>query len=53
MARTSANCTSEARERWLLRKRHPDYQPPRYEQLIEKQPGSKTLRLGQWVEEGE
>jgi hypothetical protein len=51
MARASANCTSEARARWLRRMHDPDYQPPRYTQeQPKKAPGSLELVLGKWVE---
>lgn len=47
--RARADCTSKAREAWLLRMRNPDYQPPRVERKV-KAPGSKELVLGEWVE---
>lgn len=46
----SANCTNEARRRWLARMRDPDYQPPRFKQeQPKKEPGSKKLVCGEWV----
>jgi hypothetical protein len=50
MARASADITSRAREAWLLRMRHPDYEPPRVtKEQPKKAPGSKKLVLGEWV----
>jgi hypothetical protein len=50
MTLARANSTSEARTRWLLRKKDPDYQPPRVELKREKPIGSMRLVHGQWVE---
>jgi hypothetical protein len=51
MARASANCTSEARERWRLRRiGDPTVSSPARVQRSIKQPGSKELVLGKWVE---
>lgn len=48
----SANCTNEARRRWLLRMKDPHYRPPRFEP-VKKVPGSKVLEFGEWVKIGE
>jgi hypothetical protein len=50
VARTSANITDRARERWLLRKRDSNIELPKYEPKREKKPGSLELILGKWVE---
>jgi hypothetical protein len=51
MARASADITSKARENWLLRKRDPDYRPPRVtKEQPKKAPGSKKLVHGEWIE---
>jgi hypothetical protein len=51
MARASADITNKARENWLLRKRDPDYRPPRVtKEQPKKAPGSKKLVHGEWIE---
>lgn len=49
-AMCASNCTDRARERWLFRKKHPQYQPPKFEPKHDKAPGSKELVLGEWRE---
>lgn len=49
MTRASANCTREARERWLLRTKDPNLEQVRF-QPVPKAPGSKVLQFGEWVE---
>jgi hypothetical protein len=51
MTRAYANSTSEAKARWLSRMKDPDYVPAVYEPKREKEPGSKSLILGRWIEE--
>jgi hypothetical protein len=53
MTLARANSTSEARERWRSRIKDPSYVPPRVELKHKKEPGSKSLILGRWVEEGD